>query len=300
MIMPLLGNLARSPDKIGPPLAYMEECRVFKPLDTMANPLGLCWFYRADPETAKSISALKHLVNVHRVKCLLEKAKGHGWPYIIVVFKGGNVTPLELFQELHVWFTLSGIPIFTADEAKWGQKPHVCCCPISAYIIKNDSAFLNHIVISHYWNNFVCGKCLDVIMTSDQKMKKHFLKYCGIADVCKKPDSQGSASNGSPLGSKSSKSHSSGESSSKSKKDKDPQCGDDKKGDKMCTLKETKTDGKAASRDEVQESLHRSSYLAGSSTAGGSQENMGKAPFSHQNHKKSKKCGKKSHKKSPH
>ena len=36
----------KAPDKIGPPIAYMEEHRVFKPLDTIANPLGLCQFYR--------------------------------------------------------------------------------------------------------------------------------------------------------------------------------------------------------------------------------------------------------------
>ena len=39
------GRPSKAPDKIGPLLSYMEECRVFKPLDTIANPLGLCRFY---------------------------------------------------------------------------------------------------------------------------------------------------------------------------------------------------------------------------------------------------------------
>ena len=156
----------------------------------MANLLDLCHFYRTDPETLKSISALKHPTSICRVKCLLEKAKDHQWPYIIVVFEGGNVAPLGLLPELHSWFSLSHIPIFTSDEVKQGQKRCTSCCPICAYIIKTDSTFLNYIVISHYWSNFPCRKCLDVITTSGQQMK-HFLKCCSITNVCKKPDLQG-------------------------------------------------------------------------------------------------------------
>ena len=95
---------------------------MFKSLDTTANPLGLSQFYCTDPETLKSIPAPKSLASIQRVKCLLEKVKDHGWPYIIVIFEGGNVTPRGLLQELHSWFTLSHIPIFTSDEAKQGQK----------------------------------------------------------------------------------------------------------------------------------------------------------------------------------
>ena len=38
---------SKTPDNISPPLTYMEEHGAFKPLDTMANPLGLCQFYCA-------------------------------------------------------------------------------------------------------------------------------------------------------------------------------------------------------------------------------------------------------------
>ena len=50
MIMLTLGKPCKAPDKIGPPLAYMEEHGVFKPLDSMANPLGLCQFYHTNPD----------------------------------------------------------------------------------------------------------------------------------------------------------------------------------------------------------------------------------------------------------
>ena len=137
---------------------------------------------------ASYIPAPKSLATIHRVKHLLEKAKGPKWHYIIVIFKGGNVTLLRLLQELYLWCTLSCIPIFTADEAKLGQKLHVSCCPMCVHIIKNDSAFLNPIVITHYWSNFVCRKCLDAVVTLGQQIKKHFLKCSILIDACEKPD----------------------------------------------------------------------------------------------------------------
>ena len=42
------GRTNKAPDKIGPLLTYMEEHGVFKPLDTIVNPLGLCRFYWTD------------------------------------------------------------------------------------------------------------------------------------------------------------------------------------------------------------------------------------------------------------
>ena len=95
----------------------------------------------------------------------------------------------------------------------WDRKPGYPVA-LSVYIVKNDSAFLNHIVICHYWSSFACGKCLKFVMSSGQQMKKHFLKCRGIKAACKKTDSQGS---------KSSKSHGSGESSSKPKEGQEGQ-----------------------------------------------------------------------------
>ena len=101
--------------------------------------------------------------------------------------------------------------------------PHVSCCPICTYIVKNDSPFLNHIVIMHYSCNYACGRCLDVVVMSGQQMKKHFLKCHGISDAHEKPDLQGSTSDGGQSGSKPSKTHHSGDSGSKDKKDKGDQ-----------------------------------------------------------------------------
>ena len=88
----------------------------------------------------------------------------------------------------------------------------------SALTFLKMTVFLNHNVITHYWCNYVCGKCLDVVATSGQQMKKHFLKCHDITDVHEKPDSQGSASDGGQLAGKPSKSHHSNDSGSKAKR----------------------------------------------------------------------------------
>ena len=100
----------------------MEECRVFKPLDTIANPLGLCQFYQTDPEKSNVITGPKSAASTHSIKHLLELAKELGWPLTIMVFEGGTVTLLGLLQELHSCLTLSCIPIHMPEEAKMGQK----------------------------------------------------------------------------------------------------------------------------------------------------------------------------------
>ena len=97
-------------------------------------------------------------------------------------------------------------------------------------------------------------------------MKKHFLKCGGIKDTCEKMDSQGS---------KLSKPHGSGKSSSKpkkdkkDKKDKDDKCGEKEKDDKPCRS-ESKSGNKAASQEQVLESLHHCSLCIAESTAEGS------------------------------
>ena len=174
----------------------MEECGVFKPLDTIANPLGLCRFYQTDPQKSNVIMGPKSAASTCRIKRLLELAKELGWPLTIMVFKGGTVTPLGLLQELHSHLTLSHILIHTPEEVKMGQKNRVSCCPICMYVIKNDYAFLNHIIIGHYWSSFSCGKCLEFAASSGQQMKKHFPKCGGPKEACKKAHSKGGKSSG--------------------------------------------------------------------------------------------------------
>ena len=92
----------------------MEECGVFKTLDTKVNPLVLCRFYWTDPQQSSIITGLKSAAGARKIKCLLQRVKDLGWPFMIVVFKGGNITPLGLLV-LH-------IPIFTPEEAKLGRR----------------------------------------------------------------------------------------------------------------------------------------------------------------------------------
>ena len=182
---------SKAPDKIGPPLTYMEERGVFKPLYTIANTLGLCRFYQTDPKKSNVITGLKSTASTCKIKCLLKLAKELGWLLTVVVFEGGTVTPLGLLQELHSRSTLSSITIHMPEEVKVGPKNCVSCCPICVYVVKNDYLFLNHIIIGHYWSNFSCGKCLEFVASIRQQMKRH-LPDCGDPKkVCKKKCSKG-------------------------------------------------------------------------------------------------------------
>ena len=60
-----VGKYSKAPNKIFPPLTYMEACRAFKPLVTTANPLGLWQFYHVDPTTATSAPTPNHPATIH-------------------------------------------------------------------------------------------------------------------------------------------------------------------------------------------------------------------------------------------
>ena len=90
------GQPSKAPDKISPlPLSYMEECGVFKPLDSIVNPKGLCQFYWTDPEKSNVITGLKSAASTRSIKRLLDLAKELGHPLTVVVFEGGTVTPWD-------------------------------------------------------------------------------------------------------------------------------------------------------------------------------------------------------------
>ena len=81
------GRPSKAPDKIGPPLPYMEECGVFKPLDTIAvKPLGLCRFYQTNPQKSNIITGPKSATSsFRRIKQLIGVSQGtwaathHSW-----------------------------------------------------------------------------------------------------------------------------------------------------------------------------------------------------------------------------
>ena len=152
--------------------------------------------------------------------------------------------------------------------------PHLCICR------KNEYAFLNHIIIGHYWSSFSCGKCLEFAVSSGQQMKKHFPKFHSPKEACKKVHSKGGKSSWLQGNHKSSHKPKKGK---KDKIDKDDRHG--MEDDKPCGSP-SKSGGKATSQEQVPGTPCCSRCLAGSTSGGG-------------HHKKSKKHGKKKlHKKS--
>ena len=169
------GRCCKAPDKIGPPLTYMEEHGVFKPLDTIDNLMGLCRFYWMSSKKSKVLTGPKSTESAHKIKDMIKLAKGIRQLLTVVVFEGETVTLLGLLQELHLCLALSCITIQTSEEVKVGPKNHMSCCPICMYVVKNNYSFLNHIIIRHYWSSFSCGKCLNFTASNGQQMKRHIL-----------------------------------------------------------------------------------------------------------------------------
>ena len=182
----------KNPDTIGPPVSYTKECGVFQPLPSMMNPLGLCHFYPTDPSSLSMLMPPKSPTSVDYLNNLLVLAKSQCWLYIIVVFEGGCITPLELLQELHSEHVLAHIPIFLPEKTKDGHKLWVLCCPFCAYTIQNDLAYLNHIINTHYHTNSACGTCLSGMTMLGQQMKRHISEFPGLAALPEK-SSQGTA-----------------------------------------------------------------------------------------------------------
>ena len=98
--MPMVGNLVKLPTKSAPLCLTWKSTGVFKPLDTIANPLGLCQFYHTDPAHSNVITGPKSAASTHKIKHLLEKVRNLGQSFTIVVFEGSNITLLGLLQEL--------------------------------------------------------------------------------------------------------------------------------------------------------------------------------------------------------
>ena len=170
----------KHPDPLGPPNSYMVEHGVFQPLASPTNTLGLCRFYHVDSD-ASMLATPTLPATVNHIEKLLLLASTQGWRYVLMVFKGGTVTPLGLSQELHTRSALVRIPIHVPGEAKDGHGPRVSCCPFCTYTIQNDPAYLNHIVCAHYDVSFACGGCLNTVTSSGQQMKSHIKECTGLA-----------------------------------------------------------------------------------------------------------------------
>ena len=148
---PLFGKCCEAPDHVGPPISYMEEHRVFKPTESINNPTGLCQFYHTSPGRANVLVGPKSAASAHKIHLLIGIAKGLGWQLMVVVFEGESVTPTCLLGELHSRMLLSRYVLHTPDEAKIGIRNRIYCCPPCAYVLKNCTTLLDHIIVGHYW-----------------------------------------------------------------------------------------------------------------------------------------------------
>ena len=156
----------------------MEECGVFKPVEAINNPMGLCRFYQTSSKKSNVLTGPKSADCARKIHDMIKLTKGVRRPLTVIVLEGEMVTPLGLLQELHLHLTLFCITIHTLEEVKVGPKNHMSCCPICVYVVKNDYSFLNHIIVGHYWSSFSCGKCLKFMATNGHQMKRH-IPGCG-------------------------------------------------------------------------------------------------------------------------
>ena len=201
---PLFGKHCEAPDHVGPPISYMNERGVFKPAESINNPRGLCLFYQMSPGKANVLVGPKSAESAHRIHCLIEIAKGLGQQLTVVVFEGESVSPWCLLSKLHSRMALSRFALHTSEEAKIGIRNRVYCCPICAYVVKNCTTPLDHIVVGHYWGSYSCGKCLAFATHTAAGMMAHVVS-CGKSET-ERPKAwspRGKAHQGSKSGRKS-------------------------------------------------------------------------------------------------
>ena len=158
-------------------------------MESINNPMGLCQFYRMSPEKSYVLIGPKLAKCAHRIYGMVEIAKRVGQQLTIVVFDSESVSPMCLLEELHSHVALSQIVIHTPEEADVGVWNHVYCCPICTYVIKNDIALLDHIIVGHYWGSFSCGKCLAFATATAAWIRRHIVG-CGQSQMeCRKTHS---------------------------------------------------------------------------------------------------------------
>ena len=203
---PLIGKHCEAPNQIGPPLSYMEEHRVFKPAESINNPMGLCRIYQTSPEKSNALTQPKSAECARRIYGMVEIAKRVRWQLTVIIFDGESVSPVCLLKELHSHMALLQITIHTPEEAEVGVWNCMYCCPICAYVIKNDITFLDHIIVGHYWGSFSCGKCLAFAVATAEQMRRH-IAGSGQSQMesCKAPSVHSKVYRGSKSGRKSRK-----------------------------------------------------------------------------------------------
>ena len=170
---PLPGKHCEAPDQVGPPISYMKEHGVFKPTKFINKPMGLCQFYRTSPEKSNVLTGPKLADCACKIYRMIEITRGMGRQFTIVIFDGESVSPMCLLGQLHSCTSFLRMVIHMDREANMGKRNYVYCCPICAYVVKNATALLDHIVVGHYWGSFSCGMCLSFAAKNAEEMKRH-------------------------------------------------------------------------------------------------------------------------------
>ena len=73
-----IGKCCKAPDKIGPPLTYMEEHRIFKPVETIDNPMGLGRLYWMSFRKSNVLTGPKSTDCTCKIHDMIKLAKGVG------------------------------------------------------------------------------------------------------------------------------------------------------------------------------------------------------------------------------
>ena len=107
------------------------------------------------------------------VCCLLRKACDLSWLNLVIALSQDAVMVIALLWDLHDHVSLQQLKMQmdkeVGDQASW----KLLFCRFCQYSGSNDQSYLNHIVCAYYCANYRCGKCLDAVFTSGQKLGKH-------------------------------------------------------------------------------------------------------------------------------
>ena len=175
---PIPGKRCEVPDMVGPPISYMEKVKMFKPLEFVHNPKGLCRFYHTSPGQSNVLVGPRSAASARLLHRLIQIAQELGRQLTVVILEGESVTPWCLLGELHLRLALARYVLHTSGEAKMGIRHCVFFCPICMYVANNPTTFLDHIVVGHYWGSFSCSVCLAFATLTAAEMKGH-LHNCG-------------------------------------------------------------------------------------------------------------------------
>ena len=171
-------------DLLGAPLEYMKVRKVFEPL--VSSAYGLCCFYDIGLKDTKGSAPISCLMPrapmmSSQLKALLHKGRRQGCPLLIMAIAGEVVTPHGLLSKLHTPSALQHLPMKCEDDLVDQPRMKTSFCPFCSYHCRNDSTFLNHIVLFHYNAGYGCGKCVEEVFITSLSFKVHFKECDGLS-----------------------------------------------------------------------------------------------------------------------